>query len=401
MFKSTPLRVPRVAEEKLVASTRRSLSTFKGQQRYFPITNELFTFRRHLPHRKPSEDELLKDLPDPFDKAPFSAYAPLIPTDLVGEEQNRNYVTYYWKRDRVRFRELFSWIIPQDWGDYDTVSLGKWFRSVMMTMAWVWYAQRQNPMWKKKWEGKGISLRAGELYRINQDSIIFVNRDLLKTIYDEKDPTGAASFEFDRVLKSLYGLSCSVFQQTESGKWEGTGYDRVIRRLILGTSMNPQVRIVELSPRYHCKPQFLAGPFELKDRPAPGGKTPPYTNTTIPDLQLDRVLSLEELLLYEWYFAKGGGSKSKLKYVWKVGEFYREVLRKSARWIHTMSSSGKLRVHLEDLRRGLNKKLEKVGAPQRIGKFELFLKQAKYERATSRRLQFTYGKTLDWSAFEY
>lgn len=264
-----------------------------------------------MPYRKPPKAEISQNLPSLFTESPFLELVhPLSPAELIKREEKAGCVIYLWQRDQGDSRDLFSWVIPREWGDYSAISLGKLFRSSLLALTYVWFDQQTHP----ERLGRVIDLYGGRLYHFNHSSVLFTNRDVLRAIAGVANPSAYLCWEFDRVLKSLYALSYSVTKRVATGKqkdkWQGYIYGRVVNKLILGTRRNSKVRIVELTPEYQLHPDWLKkAPGESEDEHKQRLKQKPWTKTAIKDIQFDSQLSLEEMLFHDWYFYRGGPYK--------------------------------------------------------------------------------------------
>lgn len=389
--KRVPFKSPYEPEDKLLRSSRRSLSAFKQYQKPLPIHNTIFDLRARLPYRKPSRTEVMSELPELFTKSPFIEFAhPLTPAPVLEKIEKGKSLLYYWERDRGYSKDLFQWVIPKEWGDYSTILLGQHYRSALFMVAYVWHAQQRHP----EWQDALICLRGEEKpYIFNQDSVLFVPSDILRTIYGVEKPSPVQILQFDRLLKSIFSLSyyvaTKVTKGRHAGQWQGYIYGRVVHKLILGTRRNPQARIVELAPEYQLKPKrFLHLPKESQEAYEERLAEPPYWTGTSPrDIVLESKLTTQEAALYDFYFRRGGGYTFVPGHTWGIARFYKDVLHCSDSYIKYLERNGKLISHLRTVRESLNTKLEKEGILAIKG-FQVLPKESSYQDAGLTKIKF-------------
>lgn len=317
-------------EASILSRTRKSLGSRRQQGSVAEINNTVFDFKSYLPYRMPALKETVTELPTFFE-----AKAELLqPATLLETYRTKNAITYYWEKiQSPKSRICYNWTIPQEWGSFEVMLLGHLFRSTLLALIHIWYAQhkmgipQEHPRILLKEE------RPGDPLLMNEQSLIFENADLWKLMGGKYKNLNSG--ELDRILKTLYALNfCrSIF---ERGKWKGYHYGHIINELIFGSAQNPKLRYVELAGRYLLSPEDI--PDKLNDRS--------YTKVTQMDVALEKRLTPEGLLFCEFSYREGGSYKVNEEHIWRLDHFYERVLHKSASYIASLAKARMLDSHL-------------------------------------------------------
>lgn len=327
-------------EASILSRTRRSLGSRRQHGTVAEINNTVFDYKGFLPYRMPAVSQTTSILPANFE----ARFKLLQPATLLETYKNQDVIIYYWQRiHSAKSRTCYNWTIPREWGDYDVMMLGHFFKSVLLALIYIWHSQRKfiegHPRILLKDELLGQPLLMGE------QSIIFEDIDLWKLMggkYSDLNPT-----KLDRTLKTLYALNfCrSIF---EKGQWKGYHYGHVINELVFGSALNPKLRYAEIALRYLLPPEHI--PNEL------AGRT--YTPVRPMDIELERSLSPEQSAFFRFFYHPYASYTVNERHPWRLDRFYELVLHKDASYINSLAKARMLGAHLVGIWKEVNKKLK-------------------------------------------
>ncbi len=359
-------RIPRIIkpEKKLMSSARRVLASYKSDNRVLPINNSIFDFHNYVPRRKPPESE--------------------VSLGLLTEEKK---IPYRWTQDGGSFRTELSWDISEKFGGYSAITMGKGLFSLVTLVGYIWQAQQKR---QPEWLGTVIYLPGGQdPYIFNHDSVMFLNRDLLRKVYDIEDPTASQLFQFDRLLASLFSLRKVIQIKDGKGHWRGQNFSRVIHQLIYGTRYSSETRIIELSPQYQLpSKRFILLPNETEEARKKRLEKPPYwTKVSMTDIALESKFTSAEAALYDYRWRRGNENNYFDGQKWRVVRFCRQVLHYSDSYIDYLKKKQMLISHLRNFLEGLKGKLEEEG--ETLGfDFRVLPKHHENQKEVSRVIQF-------------
>ncbi len=285
-------------EERLLAQTRKSLLAKKGWETHYKIDKTVFEFRKSVPAHMPSEKELKSDLPEAYKQIEI-----LKPATIKAHHPEQDLVTFYFDRERGRFREVFNLTVPAAWDGCNHLQMGQLFGSTLMALCLTWTSQR-----KFIKVGDAISLRDGKKLDLDlSQPVIYTNKDILEIFYDQ--PYSARkSADLDAVYRALYALSLVREEKVWDKKlrcytWQPWYFSRVLNKLTFGSRGNPDLRMVDIDSSYVStvlKMERLEKEEEIREML----RGQPYHNVAIADVKLDHSFSRDELLLCDFWFGR-------------------------------------------------------------------------------------------------